>query len=232
VFHGNGFPKGFAFIRRWTLRTIDMQNWPRRQHFQFFSSYDHPHFGLCANVDVTAFYPVVKQRGLSFTVATVYVLTRASNAVPEFRYRIRGQEVVEHEVVHPGFTVLVDEDVFSFCVVDYAEDFLEFATSAAARIASVKENPWVERVESDDLLYMTAIPWVSFTNILHPMHLEPADSIPRFAWGKFFQDGDLLKMPLAVQGHHALMDGVHMGKYYDTVQSYLHQPEVVLGRSG
>ena len=34
----------------------------------------------------------------SLNVATVYVITRAANAIPEFRYRIRGGEVVEHEI--------------------------------------------------------------------------------------------------------------------------------------
>jgi chloramphenicol O-acetyltransferase len=36
----------------------------------------------------------------------VYAITRAANAIPEFRYRIRPGQVVEHEVVHPGITVL------------------------------------------------------------------------------------------------------------------------------
>jgi len=61
------------------------------------------------------------------------------------------------------------------------------------------------------------------------MQLQPADSIPRFVWGKFFEEGDLLKMPLWVQGHHALIDGVHVGKFYKKVQDYLQQPEAVLG---
>jgi chloramphenicol O-acetyltransferase type A len=76
---------------------------------------------------------------------------------------------------------------------------------------------------------MTAIPWVSFTSFLHPLNLRPPDSIPRFAWGKFFEDGDRLKMPLGVQGHHALMDGIHVGKFYAEVQDYLDHPGVVLG---
>jgi hypothetical protein len=42
------------------------------------------------------------------------------------------------------------------------------------------------------------------------------------------EDGDSLKMPLAVQGHHALMDGVHVGKFYAKAQDYFHQPELVL----
>ncbi len=211
------------------MRTIDMETWPRRERFELFSTYGYPHFGMCANVDLTAFYPAVKQRGYSFTVAIVYVITRASNAIPEFRYRIREGKVIEHEIVNPGFTILVEEDVFSFCNVDYVEDFSAFAAKAAERITFVKEHPWVHEVPQDDLLYLTSIPWVSFTSFLHPMQLQPADSIPRFVWGKFFEEGELLKMPLSVQGHHALMDGVHVGKFYAEVQDYLHQPEVVLG---
>jgi len=184
---------------------------------------------MCANVDLTAFFRAVKQRGYSLTVATVYVITRASNAIPEFRYRIREGKVIEHEIVNPGFTFLAEEDVFSFCLVDYVEDFPAFAARAAERIAFVKEHPWVHLVPQDDVLYMTAIPWVSFTTFLHPVRLQPADSIPRFVWGKFFEEGGLLKMPLGVQGHHALMDGVHAGKFYAKVQDYLQQPEVILG---
>jgi chloramphenicol O-acetyltransferase type A len=60
-----------------------------------------------------------------------------------------------------------------------------------------------------------------------PLHL--GDSIPRYAWGKFFQDGDSLKMPLCVEVHHALIDGAHVGKFYTAVQDYLQQPEVMLG---
>jgi len=211
------------------MRTIDMQTWSRRQHFELFSTYDYPYFGLCANVDLTAFFPAVKQRGYSLTVAIVYVIARASNAIPEFRYRIREGKVIEHEIVNPGFTILVEEDVFSFCLVDYVEDFSAFAAKAAERIAFVKEHPWVHSVPQDDVLYMTAIPWVSFTSFMHPLHLHPVDSVPRFAWGKFLEDGEYLKMPLGVQAHHGVMDGIHMGRYYAKVQDYLHHPDSVLG---
>jgi chloramphenicol O-acetyltransferase len=38
-----------------------------------------------------------------------------------------------------------------------------------------------------------------------------------------------LKMPLAKQGHHAVLDGIHMGRFYEKVQDGLCRPEVVLG---
>ena len=212
------------------MRYIDMQTWSRRHHFRLFSTFNHPHFSMCVNVDVTTFYPFVKRNGYSLTVAMVYVISRAANAIPEFRQRIRGDQVVEHETVNPRFSILVDQDLFSFCAVAYAEDFSEFAGKATKSISDLKAHPTLEgNPDEDDVLYMSSIPWVSFTSFSHPMQFHPADSIPRFAWGKSFQARDTLKMPLSVQGHHAVMDGIHMGRYYETVQDYLHHPEVVLG---
>lgn len=212
------------------MRYVDMQTWSRRKHFKFFRTFNHPHFSMCVNVDVTAFYPFVKRNGFSLTVSMVYLIARASNAIPEFRQRIRDDQVVEHEIVNPGFSILIDSDLFTFCDVEYAEDFSEFAKRAAQRIAEVKAQPDLDGSPTkDDVLYMSPIPWVSFTSFAHPMQLHPADSIPRFAWGKYFKESDTLKMPLSVQGHHAVMDGIHMGRFYETVQDYLHHPESALG---
>jgi chloramphenicol O-acetyltransferase type A len=212
------------------MRTIDIENWSRGEHFRLFNNFNHPHFSMCANVDVTEFYPFVKQHHYSFTVTVVYVIARAANAIPEFRQRIHGKQVVEYEVVHPGFTILVSEDIFTFCTIEYEENFPTFAERAAEGILAVKTEPTLEEDRSkDDVLYMSPIPWVSFTSFNHPMQLHPGDTIPRFAWGKYFKEGDRLMMPLQVQGHHALMDGIHMGRFYEKVQETLYHPETTLG---
>jgi len=151
------------------MRKINLETWPRLEHFKIFTTWDYPHFNMCANVDLTAFYPFVKQRGVSFTVAVVYLLARAANAIPEFRYRIREDDVVEHDLVHPSTTFLTDNDLFTFCHLEYEEDFASFAAGAAERIAYTKEKPTLkDNPERDDQLYMTAIPWVSFTSFMHP----------------------------------------------------------------
>jgi chloramphenicol O-acetyltransferase type A len=212
------------------VRQIDLQAWPRRDHFELFRAFDQPLFSMCANVDVTAFHPFVRRIGASFTVAMVHAISRASNAIPEFRYRIRGDQVIEHESVDPGFAILVDADRFSFCVVEHADDFAVFARRAADAITRVRAHPDLDATaDRDDVVYMSPIPWVSFTSFTHPMPSAGGDSIPRFAWGKAFEDGGTLKMPVAVQGHHAVMDGIHMGRYYDRLQEDLHHPELVLG---
>jgi chloramphenicol O-acetyltransferase type A len=211
------------------MRKIDMQTWVRREHFDFFSTFNHPHFSMCANVDLTLIRPWLKKHAYSFTAAIVYLIARAANAVPEFRQRLRDGEVVEHETVNPSLTILVENDLFSFCTIDYCGDFGEFESRATRLIQAVKDNPILKDPPGrDDLLYMTALPWVSFTSFSHPMRLHPADSVPRFAWGKYFTQGDQCMMPLSVQGHHCVMDGIHMGRFYGFIEAYLKQPEVIL----
>jgi len=212
------------------MRTIDLETWPRNEHFKTFHTWTSPHFNLCANIDLTEFKVYIKEREISFNIAIVYLLARTANAIPEFRYRIRGEVVVEHEVVHPSTTIMAQEDLFTFCSFQYSEDFSKFAAHAEERISYVRENPTLDDgPDADDLLFMTAIPWVSFTSFMHPLDLNPVDSVPRFAWGKFFSDGGQLKMPLSVQGHHALMDGIHMGRFYEKAQLYLHHPQTLFG---
>ncbi len=96
------------------MRTIDLQTWPRRRHFELYRRFDHPHFGMTANVDLSTFYPFVKQQKIPVTVAIVYLISRTANEIPEFRYRMRAEEVVEHAVVHPSTTILAGEELFSF----------------------------------------------------------------------------------------------------------------------
>lgn len=210
------------------MRTIDLETWPRRVHYKTFSAFDHPHFNMCANVDITVMQAQLKQRRLPFTLAILYLIARSANAIPEFRTRIRSETVVEHEVIHPSTTIMADENLFSFSYLEYFEDFPLFAERGAERMAYYTAHPTLENVPGkDDLFYSTAIPWVSFTSFMHPTHLKPADCIPRFAWGKYFEEGKRIMMPLSVQGHHALMDGVHMGLFYEIMQESLDHPEML-----
>jgi chloramphenicol O-acetyltransferase type A len=211
------------------MRHIDIETWPRRDHYRLYRNLDQPHFNMCANVDLTAFYAALKVHQIGFTAGVLYVIARAANDIPAFRQRMRGDDVVEHETVHPSTTVLSDEGLFGFCTLDYAADLPSFAAKATATMAAAKQHPTLEGdIERDDVLYSTSIPWVSFTSFAHPTHLHPVDCVPRMAWGKRFTEGDRLKMPLSVQGHHALMDGFHMGQYYERVQAYLAEPDRIL----
>ena len=208
------------------MKYIDMDSWPRRKHFEVFNVFDYPHFNVCADVEVTEFQPAFKDVSISFTLGLTYALARAANSIPEFRYRIREGRVIEHEIVHPSITILLEDETFSFCTLKYVDDFPKFILDAEKVVSRIKEKPVLEDSPGqDDLLYLTSIPWISFTGFMHPIHMHPVDSIPRIAWGKIFQKDSSLHMPLSVQGHHALMDGLHAGRYFSRVQELLDYPE-------
>jgi chloramphenicol O-acetyltransferase type A len=211
------------------MREIDLAAWPRRRHFETFRAFYDPLFSMCADVDVAVLRSEVDARHLPFTAAVVFVIAQAANDIPQFRQRIRHDTVVEHDVVHPSTTILVDDDLFSFCTLDHLPEFSAFAAHYADRVAEVRDRPTVDTSsDRDDVLFMSAIPWVSFTSFQHPVLSNPADSIPRFAWGRVHPDGDRVMMPLSVQAHHALVDGLHVGRFYQAVEGYLRNPEVLL----
>ncbi|MEL6656218.1 MAG: chloramphenicol acetyltransferase [Bacteroidota bacterium] len=213
------------------MKTISFSNPHRKKHFEFFRSMDQPHFNLVANVDISGFLEVVKSRKLPFTPYMVYVLSKVANDIPVFRWRIRGEQVVEHESVQPSFTVPTEvSEVFSFCTVEYHPDRDTFVQRAQDTIARMKNDPDFEDEEGrDDYLFMSAIPWVSFTGLSHAMHYSPADSVPRISWGKYFEQNGRTLMPLAVQAHHAVVDGSDMGRYFQGVEALLATAKPLFG---
>ena len=66
------------------MHCVDMESWPRREHFEFFSSIVFPCFGLASHVDPTPFSPVVKQRGVSFTRFMRAVPQDLADEMPSF----------------------------------------------------------------------------------------------------------------------------------------------------
>ncbi|NFU00042.1 chloramphenicol acetyltransferase [Clostridium botulinum] len=207
------------------MKLIDIENWKRKDHYNFFRQVDYPHFNICGNIDITKFYKYIKENELPFFISILYASTKTANSIKEFKLRIRGDKVIEHETVNPPFTIITDEEVFSFCRSNYTDNFNEFKTNTLKEIEKVKNNISIEdEPGQDDLLYITSIPWVSFTNITHPIQMNPVDSIPRIAWGKYFEEGGNIKLPISVDVHHALVDGVHIGQYFNIIQEILDNP--------
>ena len=171
------------------MRRITFDNPHRRKHFEFFNAMDQPHFNVTANVDISTLLPYLKENGLSFTPAIVYLISRTANDIVPFRWRIRQGEVVEHDAVHPSFTVLTKaSDVFSFCYAEYTPAAATFMQRARAAIDQMQEEPVMEdHPERDDYLFLSSVPWISFTSIQHAMHYSPADSVPRITWGRYFE---------------------------------------------
>lgn len=207
------------------MKYIDIEKWERKNHYTYFNGLTYPHFSICGNLDITKFYGFIKEKGYPFFATFLYASVHTANSIKEFRYRIRDKKVVEHDFVHPSFTVMTEKQVFSFCTVPYLQNFNDFLHTTLKEIEIARSNVKIDDEPGrDDLLYITSIPWVSFTGISHPIHMNPVDSIPRITWGKFFEENGVMKLPFSLQTHHALMDGAHVGQYFVKIQELLDNP--------
>ena len=211
-------------------RYIDTETWSRRDLFRLFKEYDAPSFNICAEVDATNLLDFAHARRLSFFVAYHYLSTKVANEVEPFRYRLRGERVLVHERVDAGAVLLLADESFTFVYFDFTEDFAAFHESSVAIVERARtEPPGLDaRAERDDLIYHSVIPWVSFTSISHARDSRQQSGIPKITFGRYRDVGGRVLMPVSVEVHHALMDGLHVGRYFERLQSYFSEPESAL----
>jgi chloramphenicol O-acetyltransferase type A len=199
---------------------VDFRFWSRREYYEHFGSCDDPYFGVTVNVDCTVAYEVCKRLGWSFFVYYMFESIRAVNQVENFRYRIIGDDVWLFDCVHASTTVGRSDGTFGFALFEYVEDFGVFQKNAGKQIAEVKNSQGL-RVDDDarrlDVVHYTTLSWFSFTSFRHEKNFGYKESIPKIAFGKFFEQGGKKWLPLSVHVNHGLVDGYHVGKYLESV---------------
>ena len=209
------------------MKYIDLKTWKRKEHFEFFYRMDYPQYNVCMDLDITNFLKFTKDNKLPFYYATIYAVTMAANQMENFRYRIREGKVVLHDITHPSFTDMdskSNDDLFKMITLDIKDNIYDFVKDAAEASRNQIEYVNLEKLKGrDDLIYITCLPWISFTHVSHTISLNRNDSVPRISWGKYYQKEEKVMLPFSVQVNHALVDGYHIGKYVELLQKYMNE---------
>ncbi|MDM7922780.1 MAG: CatA-like O-acetyltransferase [Pyrinomonadaceae bacterium] len=204
---------------------VDVENWARRDTFHFFRHFEDPFFNITSNVDVTRLFSLCKKENLSFSLAGLFASQQTLNSIPEFRLRFLDGDVVRFREVHATQTILNDDETFSFCYFENADDLRTYDRRGRESREKYLELKSFD-VEADriDLVYYSVIPWISFTSFKHASRQDRTQSVPRIVFGRVFEDAAAKRMPVSVEVHHALMDGVHVGKYFNGLQDRVNSP--------
>ena len=212
---------------------LDVESWPRRAAFEFFRGYDNPYFNVCAPLDVRSLAELSKSAdGISFSLASLYLALRAANECEPFRYRLQSGRVLVHGRIHAGTTHLVGQERLAFVYFDYQEDYAAFREHAEQSKRAAGDNADVidARADRTDLIHFSSLPWVSFTSFSNARNWGKEDSVPKITFGKYHRVGSRVSMPVSIEVHHALMDGVHVGEYFERLQGYFADPAAALAR--
>lgn len=201
------------------MKYIDLNNYPRRSHFEFFRQMAYPYVGFTANVDVTNLVRFAKERQGSTFLACLWVAANGANGVPELRQRIVGEQIVEFDHCDTAHTVALPDKTFCNCRTDCRMGLEEFLAYGKRRQEEAKTHHGFVSTQDDEtnLIFASCVPWIAFTQVIQPTPI-PADCNPRIVFGKFIREGERTWMPLAIQANHALVDGRHLGEFYQNFE--------------
>lgn len=204
------------------FREIEIEKWNRKTTFEFFRNFENPFFNLTAPLDATNLYHFCKKNKLSFALASLFYSIQTANEIPEFRLRLLDNKLVQFDKIHATQTILNDDETFSFCYFEFIDDIFEFNELGKKAVEKYKKLKTFD-VESDrlDLVYYSVIPWIAFTSFKNATRLDFSQTVPRIVFGKLFEENGKMKLPHSVEVHHSMMDGIHVGKYFNRLQQKL-----------
>lgn len=205
-----------------TYQVIDEKNWKRAMHCMVFRESIEPAFCVTFEADVTNLRRKTREQKLSFTLAMVYAVCTCANEIEEFRYRFLDGKVVLFDHIDTAFTYL-DPDTELFKVVNVPlagsmEDYVEKAGKAAKEQKEYFTGPL-----GNDVFQCSPMPWVAYTHISHTNSGRKDNATPLFDWGKYEEKAGRVVMPVSVQAHHSFVDGIHVGRFAQLLQTSINQ---------
>jgi chloramphenicol O-acetyltransferase type A len=204
---------------------IDLESWNRRDLYTLFMEYDRPHFSVTAEVDVTSHYAASREAaGPSFVLGVLFAALHAANSIEAFRIRIREEGIFRHERVGIGSTVARANRTFGFGYFEWEESFSRFQSAGRAELDRARDDVLVidPRRRNDAWIHSTFLPWIRFTAFANAHRRDLSN--PKLAFGQRFQRDGAWLMPVSVEVHHALVDGLDVGEFLQRFQQILAAP--------
>ncbi|MBO6621533.1 MAG: chloramphenicol acetyltransferase [Balneola sp.] len=205
-------------------KIIDIENWNRKDHFNFYSKFSEPFFGVTAKVGCTNAYSNAKKKQVSYFLYYLYRALKTANDIDNFKYRIIDNQAYEFETINASPTINRPNGTFGFAYINYFEDENIFYKEALKEIKKTQNtDAFSPAVSGENVIHFSAIPWIDFTSISHARNFPYPDSCPKISFGKMTENNGTKSMPISIHGHHALMDGYHIGQFIDKFQILMNE---------
>ena len=202
------------------LQLIDLKTWERREFYEHFIQEVVCGYSITVNVDIT---PLVGQQ---LYPAMIWLLTKTVNEMPEFRTTLTKDGPGIYDSMHPMYTVFNKENKnFSGIWSYYSEDYGEFLKSYQVDVAEYsKSTRYAPKAGTPENSFnISMVPWLEFTSVNLNVFDDGRFLLPIFTLGKYFEREGKRLLPLAIQVHHAVCDGYHVGLFVEKLQRSIAQ---------
>lgn len=205
---------------------LDIENWPRKEHFHFFKQFEEPFFGATVEIDCTKAYATAKSLNTSFFIYYLHKTLVAVNSTESFRYRISDDQIYVCDQINASATISREDGSFGFSLIEYDADFEIFTTNALAEIERIQKTSglFTRTFTDDNVIHFSAIPWLDFTSLSHARSYTFPDSCPKISFGKMkINENGKRTMPMSIHVHHGLVDGLPLGQFVDCFQELMNR---------
>ncbi|MBR7146928.1 MAG: type A chloramphenicol O-acetyltransferase [Oscillospiraceae bacterium] len=197
---------------------IDIDSWPRKEFYEHFINEVVCSYSLTVNLDITAL------KGERLYPAMIWLLTKTVNEMPEFRTSLTEEGLGIYDSMHPMYTVFNKENknfsgIWSYFSEEYAEFLRSYDADAREYSKSTRYAP--KEGTPPNSFNISMAPWTTFTSFNINVYDEGKFLLPIFTMGKHFEQVGKRLLPLAIQAHHAVCDGYHIGLFMEKLQKHI-----------
>ena len=185
-------------------------------------------YSMTARVNAQKTYEYSKKNNYSFFNITLACILQAINDIPEFKRRIIEDKVYEYDKISAITPIIQENNSIREIEILPPSEFKtlkEFNEQIEMKKENITANEFVcEPILRDSLPIsnLSCIPWINFdsmTNIIASSN----QIMPVITWGKLVDE----KIPVSLTASHVFIFGYHYKLFYDNVEKYLENPELV-----
>ena len=207
---------------------IDMETWPRKEHYQYYTTQLKTSYQVNVNLDVTELRQFCKERKLRFYPMMIYYIMKVINEIPAFRMAVNEKgELGYYDVSHPQYTIFHEDDcTFSDIWTYYDDDREKFYRDCVQDMENCKDIKGVKAKAGCPQAFtcISCVPWLHFTGVSHDTPGPGPFYVPVITFGKYEEKTGRYEMPFSVFINHAVADGYHTSMLINRIQEEISHP--------
>lgn len=205
-------------------QTIDMETWPRRQHFEYYRNDLPCGYSLTVQIDVTEAVVFSRSQNKKFYGCFLYAASKTVNQLDFLRMMVPEEGGVGiWETSNPSFTVFHEDDhTFSDLWMEYHAEFDEFYEEFEKTVHVYGNNKGI-KARTDmpmNFFCISCVPWLDYTGCSTYSMGTPA-LFPIITFGKFTEKNGVYTLPVTMTISHASADGYHASVFFQKLQNNL-----------
>ena len=197
------------------FRLLDFDQWERKPYFEHYTQNVVCAYSLTVNLDIGGL------AGYRLYPAMLWLLTDTVNELPEFRTALTAEGVGVYDDMHPSYTVFNPETHrFSVIWTAFSPDYPAFLHAYEKDVRQYAQcTQFMPKADKPPNTFdVSMLPWTAFSSCHIQVFGDGKHLLPIFTMGKVFPSDGRKKLPLAIQVHHAVCDGYHVGVFADRLQ--------------